>query len=72
MARKDVTEESEYHRRGDKSIIVKFGNSSDFTFLFDERFFYQKRLHNNGHLNLATEVSKGFSAGVFNKLCVKL
>ena len=31
---------------------------------------YQKRVHNKGHLNLATEVPMGFSAGVFNKLYV--
>ena len=36
------------------------------------RFPYQKRkrIHNKGHLNLATEVLKGFSPGVFNRLCV--
>ena len=34
------------------------------------RFIYQKRIHNKGHLNLAIEVLKGFSPGVFNKLYV--
>ena len=36
------------------------------------RFPYQKRkrIHNKGHLNLATEVLKGFSPVVFNRLCV--
>ena len=34
------------------------------------RFPYQKRIHNKGHLNLATEVLKGFSPGVFNRLYV--
>ena len=34
------------------------------------RFPYQKRIQNKGHLNLATEVLKGFSPGVFNRLCV--
>ena len=30
----------------------------------------KKRSHNKGQLNLATEVLKGFSRGVFNSLCV--
>ena len=34
------------------------------------RFSYQKRIHNKKHLNLATEVLKDFSPGVFNRLCV--
>ena len=34
------------------------------------RFPYQKRIHNKGHLNLAIEVLKGFSSGVFRSLCV--
>ena len=34
------------------------------------RFPYQKRLHNKGHLNLATEVLKGSGPGVFNRFCV--
>ena len=34
------------------------------------RFPYQKRIHNKGHLDLATEVLKGFSLGVFNRLYV--
>ena len=34
------------------------------------RFPYQKRIHNKGHLNLATEVLKGFSPGVFSRLYV--
>ena len=34
------------------------------------RFPYQKRLRNKGRLNLATEVLKGFSPAVFNRLCV--
>ena len=34
------------------------------------RFPYQKGIHNKGHLNLATEVLKGFSPGVFNRLYV--
>ena len=34
------------------------------------RFSYQKRIHNKGHLNLATEVLKGLSPGVFNRLYV--
>ena len=33
-------------------------------------FPYKKRSHNKGQLNLATEVLKGFSRGVFNNLCV--
>ena len=33
-------------------------------------FPYQKRIHNKGHLTLATEVQKGFSPGAFNMLCV--
>ena len=32
------------------------------------RFLFQRRLHNKGHLNLTTEVPKGFSPGVFNRL----
>ena len=31
------------------------------------RFPYQKRIHNKGHLNLAIEVLKRLSSGVFNK-----
>ena len=34
------------------------------------RFPHQKRIRNKGDLNLATEVLKGFSPGVFNGLCV--
>ena len=34
------------------------------------RFTYQKRIHNKGHVNLTTEVMKGFSPGVINRLCV--
>ena len=34
------------------------------------RFPYQKRFHNKGHLNLVTDVRKGFSPGIFNRLCV--
>ena len=34
------------------------------------RFPYQKRIHNKGQLNLVTEVLKGFSPGVFNRLYV--
>ena len=34
------------------------------------KFPYQTRIHNKGHLNLATEVPKGFSPGVFNRLYV--
>ena len=34
------------------------------------RFPYQKRLHDKEHLNLATEVLKGFSPGVLSRLCV--
>ena len=34
------------------------------------RFPCQKRIHNKGHLNLTTKVLKGFSPGVFNRLCV--
>ena len=34
------------------------------------RYLYQKRLHDKGHLNLATEVLKVFSPGAFNRLCV--
>ena len=34
------------------------------------RFPNQNRIQNEGHLNLATEVLKGFSTGVFNRLCV--
>ena len=34
------------------------------------RFSYQKRIHNKGHFNLAAEVLKGFSPGVFNRLYV--
>ena len=34
------------------------------------RFPYQKRIHNKGHLNLGTEVLKGFSSVVFKRLCV--
>ena len=36
------------------------------------RFTYQKRLHNKRYLNLATWILKGFSPGVFNRLCVLL
>ena len=38
--------------------------------LKDPSFPYQKRLHNKGHLNLATEVLKGLSLGVYSRLCV--
>ena len=34
------------------------------------RFPYQKGIHNKGDLSLATEVLKGFSLDVFNRLCV--
>ena len=34
------------------------------------RFLYQKRIHNKGHLNLATAVLKDFSSGVFNRFYV--
>ena len=34
------------------------------------RFPYQKRIHNKGHLNLATEVMNGLSPGVFNRLYI--
>ena len=34
------------------------------------RFPYQKRIHNKGHLSLATEALKGFSPGVFDRLYV--
>ena len=34
------------------------------------RFPYQKRIHNKEHLNLATEILKGFSSSVFNRVCV--
>ena len=30
----------------------------------------QKKIQNKGHLNLATDVLKGFSPGVFNRLYV--
>ena len=33
------------------------------------RFPYQERLYNKGHLNLVTELLKGFSSGAFNRLC---
>ena len=33
------------------------------------RFPCQKKIHNKGHLNLTTKVLKGFSPGVFNRLC---
>ena len=32
------------------------------------RFLYQKRIRNKGHLNMATELRKGFSPGVFDRL----
>ena len=34
------------------------------------RFFYQKRIHIKAHLNLATEVLKGFSPGFFSRFYV--
>ena len=34
------------------------------------RFPYLKSIHNKGHLNLATEILKSFSPGVFNRLYV--
>ena len=34
------------------------------------KFHYQKRIHNKEHPNLATEVLKGFSSGVFNRFYV--
>ena len=34
------------------------------------RFPYQKRFHNKGYLNLATETLTGFSLYAFNRLCV--
>ena len=34
------------------------------------KFPYQKRVHNKGHLNSATEALKGYSPGVFNRLSV--
>ena len=34
------------------------------------RFHYLKSIHNKGRLNLATEVLKSFSPGVFNRLYV--
>ena len=33
-------------------------------------FPYQRRFHNKGHLISATEVPKGFTSCVFNRLCV--
>ena len=70
MARRSVIEELEYNRRGDKSAITYYdfivpvtshssaGGSKFHTI--------KKRFHNKGHFNLATEVLKGFSPGVFN------
>ena len=34
------------------------------------RFPYLKRIHNKGHVNLATKVLKGFGLGVYNRLYV--
>ena len=34
------------------------------------RFPYQKRIDNKEHLDLATEVLKDFSPGVFNRSCL--
>ena len=71
MTRKDVKEESDFNRRGDMSIIVWFGNFSENCYLLKApRFPYKKRLQNKGHINLVTEVLKGFSPSVFNRLCV--
>ena len=36
----------------------------------NSRFPYKKRFHNKGSINLAKQVLKGFSPGVFNILCV--
>ena len=60
MARKDVKEKSDYHRRRHMNIIADL--------LKAQRFSYQNRLHNKGQLNLATGVLKGLSRGVFNWL----
>ena len=67
MARKDVKKEYDYHGRGEMSITAQWYYMD---LLKAPRFPYQKRIHNKGHLNLATEVLKGFNPGVFNSLCV--
>ena len=72
MTRKSVIVEPEYHGRGDKNTITyhdliipvilhrAVGGSHA------PRFPCQKRLRNERHLNLATEVLKDFSPRVFN------
>ena len=66
---KSVIEEPEYHGKGHESTIIYYMLIIPviYTDLLEApRFPYQKRFHNKGHLNLATEVLKGFSPGVFN------
>ena len=84
-ARKDVKEESDYHWRVDKSIIVYFENSNDFTWIYSKFWGFSIRKysttkdiyttktihhHHYHHLKLTTECVKGFSPSVCSKLSV--
>ena len=69
LSKKSVIEEPEYHGKGHESTIIYYMLIIPviYTDLLEApRFPYQKRFHNKGHLNLAMEVLKGFSPGVFN------
>ena len=70
MPRKRVIEEFQYHERVDKSTIIYYDL---ITPVILNRFaggfkvsLSEKIPQFVGHLNLATEVLKGFSPGVFN------
>ena len=66
---KSVVEEPEYHGKGHEITIIYYMLIIPviLTDLLEApRFPYLKRFHNTGYLNLATEVLKGFSPGVFN------
>ena len=71
MARKHVKEESDYHRKVKRALQIVWQFQLYYMDLLKApRFPDQKRIHNKGHLTLATEVLKGFSPGVFNSFCV--
>ena len=70
---KEVKEETDYHEKSDKSVIVQFCNSID-----DLAWFYwkfqsfptRKDFFITEHLNLIIKALKGFIPRVFNRLCV--
>ena len=64
-----VEPEYEYDGRGDKSTIIYYDWINPVILhrsVGGSKVLLSKRFHNKGHLNLSTEVLKGFSPGVFN------